>query len=282
MSDADRQKLFAEAFARLSALEGIGPTKDDIMDRLISPAEEDSNNPFGTQAPALVALFSGPSGTGKSTAAIASAHMLTGKHAVETANIVSVRATDLRSGQHGGAAQLGRIKAEQAVGGSLLIEDAGWLLEDDGYGGRGPAADFGTALLDVLRQHPQRVFVAMTASSKDASRLRNSTDVQKWLSKLTIREVSFEDLSDDTLVELLERRLEDAGWELEDDAAADQAFRLMREVRERAGGSFDNAESCRRVAEQLVELVRSEGEDEAVRRKVISREALQQMDNQLE
>lgn len=282
LSDADRQKLFSEALARLNALEGIRDTEADIMERLIQPAEDDRENPFGTQAPALVALFSGPSGTGKSTAAMAAAQMLTGKHAIETANIVTVRATDLRSGQYGGAAQLGRAKGEQAVGGTLLIEDAGWLLEDDGYGGRGPAEDFGAALLDVLRQNPQRIFLAMTAAPENAVRLKTSPDVQKWLSKLTVRDFYFDELSDDTLVELLEQRLEDAGWALEDDEAADQARRLMGEVRDRAGESFDNAESCRRVAEQLVELVRSDSEDDAVRRKVISRDAIKQMDDELE
>lgn len=282
LSDADRQKLYVDAFARLNSLEGIGDTQADIMERLIQPAEDDRENPFSTQAPAFVALFSGPSGTGKSTAAIATAQMLVGKHAVETANIVTVRATDLRSGQYGGAAQLGQTKADQAVGGTLLIEDAGWLLEDDGYGGRGPGEDFGSALLDVLKQHPQRIFVVMTAAPEDAARLKTAPDVQKWLSKLTLRDFRFDDLSDDTLVELLEQRLEDAGWALEDDEAADQARRLMAEVRDRAGKGFDNAESCRRVAEQLVELVRSEGEDDAVRRKVISRASVKQLDDELE
>ncbi len=282
LSDADRTKLFGEARVRLGALEGIEATEDEIMQRLVAPAEEDPDNPFGTKAPAMVALFSGPSGTGKSTAAVAAAQMLTGKKAIETANIVGVRATDLRSGQYGTAAQLGRGKAEQALGGTLLIENAGWLLADDGYGGPGPAEDFGAALLDVLIQHPQRIFIAMTASEQDAARLKRAPEVQRWLGKLTTREFRIDELPEDTLVELLERRLEDMGWALEDDNAADQARRLMLEVKDRAGANFDNAESCRRMAEQLVELVRSDGEDDAVRRKLVGREAIKQMDDQLE
>ncbi|WP_424830249.1 AAA family ATPase [Ruegeria sp.] len=282
LSDADRAKLFADARARLAALEGVEATEDDIMVRLIGPAEEDPENPFGTQSPALLALFAGPSGTGKTTAAVSAAQMLTGKGALETANIVTVRKTDLSSGQFGSAAQLARAKAEQAVGGALLIEDAGWLLADDGYGGPGPAEDFGQGLLDVLTQHPQRVFVAMTASTKDAASLQRASDVLRWLSKLTTRVFKFDDLPDDTLVELLEQRLEDVGWALEDDTAAGQARRLMAEIRDRAADNFDNAESCRRVAEQLVELVRGADDEEAYRRKIISRDVIRHMDDQLE
>ncbi len=280
LSDADRAKLFAEARARLGNLQGIERTEDDILERLISPAEDDPENPFGTKAPALVALFVGPSGTGKSTTAAITANMLTGKNAIETANIVTVRAVDLRAGQFGSAAQLARAKAEQAVGGTLLIEDAGWLLSDDGYGGPGPAADFGEGLLDVLLQYPQRVFIVMTASPVDAPRLQRAPDMARWLGKLTTRVFTFDDLADDVLLELLEQYLEDIGWALEDDDAASRARRLMGEVRDRAGDTFDNAESCRRMAEQLVEMAR--GDDEALSRKVISRDMVRQMDEQLE
>lgn len=281
LSDADRAKLFAQARATLASLEGIEPTESDIMERLIGPAEDDSDNPFGTQAPGLVTIFSGPRGVGKTTAATAAARMLAGKAAIETANIVTVRATDLRSGQYGSAAELARSKAEQAVGGTLLIEDAGWLLEGDGYGGPGPGQDFGQAMLDVMNQHPRRIFVALTGSPDIATRLQQAPDVARWLDKLTTRIFRFEDLSDDTLIELLEQRLEDTGWALEDDDAARQARRLMIEVRDRAGDGFDNAESCRRLAEQLVELVRSEGDDETVRQKVVGRDTIRAMDDRL-
>lgn len=282
LSEADRAKLFAEARARLGSLQGIESTEDDILERLIGPAMEEPDNPFGTKAPALVALFVGPSGTGKSTAARAAANMLTGKNAIETANVVTVRAVDLRTGQFGSAAQLARTKAEQAVGGTLLIEDAGWLLADDGFGGQGPAQDFGQGLLDVVLQNPQRIFVAMTASTEDAPRLQRAPEMARWLGKLTTRVFTFDDLGDDVLLDLLEQSLEDMGWALQDDNAATAARRLMGEVRDRAGATFDNAESCRRMAEQLVEVVRRDGADDELRRKVISRDMIKQMDEQLE
>lgn len=282
LSEADRAKLFAEARARLGSLQGIERIEDDILERLISPAIEEPDNPFGTKAPALVALFVGPSGTGKSTAARAAANMLAGKNAIETANVVTVRAVDLRSGQFGSAAQLARTKADQALGGTLLIEDAGWLLADDGFGGQGLAQDFGQGLLDVVLQHPQRIFVAMTASTEDAQRLQRAPEMARWLGKLTTRVFTFDDLGDDVLLDLLEQSLEDMGWALQDDNAATAARRLMGEVRDRAGATFDNAESCRRMAEQLVEVVRRDGADDELRRKVISRDMIKQMDEQLE
>ena len=282
LSDSDREKLFSEANARFSTLQGIEDTQEDVMDRLIAPAVDEPENPFGTQAPALVAVFAGPGGVGKTSVAIAAAQMLTGKNALETATVVTVRATDLRSGQFGSAAALGRAKAEQAVGGTLLIEDAAWLLDDDGYGGPGPASDFGQALLDVVTEHPQRIFIALTASAEVAAKLQRTADVSKWLSKLTTRVFGFSDLDDDVLVDLLEQRLGDAGWELESDQSVIQAKRLMNEVKDRAGMAFDNAESCRRVAEQLIEVVRSDANEELVRRRMIGRDAIRTLDDKLE
>lgn len=282
LSDEDRAKLFANAQAQLNTLEGIDGVKEDVMERLIAPVDDDPENPFATQAPALVAVFSGPRGVGKSTVARACAHLFVGRGAIETANIVSVRPSDLRSGQHGSVTSFAKSKAEQAIGGTLLLEDVGWLLQDDGYGGPGQGSDFGAALLDVLERHPRRCLVVMTASAYEAAKLMQMPDNANWLSKLTIRTIEFPNLEDQTLLELLEQRLDDAGWALSNDEAAQQARRLMSEVRDRAGDSFDNAESCRRVAERLIEVARAEGSEASLKERLVERDVVRALDDQLE
>ena len=281
LSDEDRQKLLIEAQTTLNGLMGLDAERDQINQRILDPADEDPDNPFATQAPALVAVFAGPPGTGKTTAAVATAQILAGKSVLETANIVTVRELDLRSGNFGSAANLAQTMARQAIDGTLLIENAGWLLANDPYGGPGPGGDFGEALLDVVNQHPQRILIMMTCTDEEAEKMGRTPTISRWLGKLTTRTVFFDDLADDTLLDLLETRLSDVGWALLDDDAAAGARRLMAGVRERAD-LFDNAESCRRVAETLVEAARNDGRDEDKTDRVIHGDIVRMVDDQIE
>ncbi len=280
LSDEDRQRLLVEAQATLNGLLGLDDVRDQIAQRLTDPVDEDPDNPFGTQAPALVAVFAGPSGVGKTTAAMATAQILAGKSALETANIVPVRELDLRSGEFSTPAALAQTKARQAIGGTLLLENAGWLLSNDPYGGPGPGGDFGQALLDVANQNPQKFFIAMTCSQEDAEKMGKTPSVSRWLSKLTARTVYFDDLEDNVLLDLLESRLSESGWALLDDTTAGAARRLMAGVRDRAD-SFDNAESCRRVAEVLIETARNDSDDEDRMDRVINAEIVRLVDDQI-
>lgn len=282
LGEADRRRLATEGMAQLNALIGIEDARDQILQRVIEPSSDDNANPFGVQAPALVVAFAGPQGVGKTTAAMATARILAGRGALGAGHVVAVREVDLRSGSHGSAAALATAKAQQAVGGMLLIEDAGWLMAADAYGGPGPGADFGQGLLDVIQRHPHRILVAMTLTSDEAAGLMQRPEIARWLSKLSLRSIHFDDLPDEALLELMETRLDAAGWELADDDAATAARRMLSDLRTRAGAGFDNAEACRRAAETLVEIARSEGDETARRDRLIGRTIVRIADDQLE
>jgi len=285
LSDEDRARLYESGSSTLRSMIGFADVEAEIHERFIKVAQANPDNPFATQSPAVIALFSGPRGVGKTTAACATAQMLAGCKALSTAKFVVLRNSDLRSGEYSGATDLATKKAEQAIDGALLLDDADWLLQSDPYGGaQGPGVDLGMAILDVARQHERKIFIVATMSSTGAEKLSRHEDHGRWLGKLTRRNIEFHAPDENTLLEVLQKQLSGAGWSLEDNAAESSAKRLLLEQAERAGDSFDNAEACRRTAESLVETARQEydSSDSALQQRIIKRNIVTIVDEELE
>jgi energy-coupling factor transporter ATP-binding protein EcfA2 len=281
LDDADRRKLYQAARESLAALFGNEDARDLIFQRILEPARANPDNPFASNAPAAIVFVAGPRGIGKTTTAQAIAQLLVGVGAIKTAKIVTVRSTDLRGGEFSSAIELSRAKAKAARGGTLLIDDAEWLLAPDPYGGQGsPGLDFGMTLVDVLRQAPGETVIICTLDALSLGRLKEDAEHARWLGKLARREIIFDDLDDQALIDILQLSLETMGWSLED-AATDATRRLLADMRDRKGTSFDNAEACRRTAEMLVEITNEEYPELADNR-VVSREVVRLADEEME
>lgn len=282
LDDKEREELYDSAQLELNALLGISDAKRDIDQKLVSPAQANPDNPFGTQSPALVVLFHGPRGNGKTTAALCTARSFVGLNVLESAKVITIKSTDLRGGQYGTATQLGLKKAEEAVDGTLLIDDADWLLADSPYGDdAGPGVDLGLALLEVAQRFPRRIFIALTMSTRAADRLKQDGEHARWLGKLTVRDIAFDNLDTDSLLSVLSGKLSAMGWRLEDAATENAVGRLLNELQDRRQEQFDNAEACRRVAERLVEISTDE-QDELAANRIVSRASVRLLDDQLE
>ena len=78
----------------------------------------------------------------------------------------------------------------------------------------------------------------------------------------------------------MQQSLDAMGWSIQEDAA-DAARRLLADMRDRKGDSFDNAEACRRTAEMLVEIT-SEEYPELTKNRVVSREVVRLADEEME
>jgi hypothetical protein len=255
LGEAERRELLEEGLSELRTVVGQEAALDTIETRIFEPARrstEDAPN-FGSRAPALLVLIAGPVGVGARTIARAIGKVLAGYGALRTGKLVDLRPRDVRSGvDHVEAVTR---KAEEAVGGMLLIEDADWFLNPDPYGGaKGPGLEAGSALLDVAEANPRAFVIVATLSEATLERLRNDPEHAKWIGRLGLRIVRLDPLDDDQLLGFLRREAEGMGYALSPDAER-SARLLLREYREVMGDGFDNAEACRRLAEQLATAV---------------------------
>ncbi|MEM9429170.1 MAG: hypothetical protein AAGA32_06700 [Pseudomonadota bacterium] len=244
----EREKLLAEAYERLDGLTGQAAAADLIETRVFEPirsAPEDGPA-FATRAPALAVILSGPRGVGLADAAFAVARGVAGLGALNRAHIAELRARDLR----GDATDAATKKAEEANGGTLYLPDADWLLAADPYGGASPGVEAGLAILDVAERRPHSFLIVATLPEGMEETLRANDDHRRWLDRLAVRSIRLEGLEDDMLVDVLAAELEALGCPLEEEGRR-PARALVREVREAQGAAFDNAEACRRLAEQL-------------------------------
>lgn len=282
LSDEDRLRLYEKGASSLRSLIGAEAVEAEIYERFVYVAKDNPDQPFATQAPAVLGIFAGPRGVGKTTTVNATAHLLAGCNALLTSKIVTLRDTDLRSGQYSSATALGTQKAKEAIDGALVLDDADWLVQEDAYGSAS-GVDLGIAILDVILQYKGRIWIALTISHQCLEKLLNDPGHNRWLGKLTIKTIRFEHFEEEVLSKVLEQHLSRSGWTLEDESTKQAALRLLKEKADRAGPSFDNAEACRRAAESLMEIATQEyTQEDALRsKKSISREIVTIVDEEL-
>lgn len=282
LDESERQALFEKAQQSLAALHGNDAAKEIITQRIVAPARENPENPFGSSAPATIIMIAGPRGVGKTTLAHTLANLLVGVGAIKTARIVTVRPTDLRTGEFASAIELARSKTKSARKGTLLIDDADWLLADDPYGAADtPGSDFGVTLVETASDTLDATLVVATMSVETLGRLKEDTQHSRWLGKLARREVVLQDLDDEGLLAVLKSELGSADWHIESEEAATTARRMLSDLRDRKTPNFDNAIACRRAAEKLVEITTEDLEEKA-RKRVIGREAIRIADEEME
>ena len=231
LSDEDRARLLNEARATLEEIVGQSEACDTIETRLFQPARASTGktSAFGTRAPAVIVAISGQRGLGADEIARAIAKGYAGHGALKRAHVVALHPHDIRAG----TSQVNKAvtsKAEEAIGGTLLLEDADWLLDPDPYGGStGPGVEAGLAILDVARRHHQSFLIVATFEDGGDNRLRNDSGHDRWLGRLTMHSVRLKPLDDDDLLVVLRRELEAIGCPLDPDA--DRSARaLLREV----------------------------------------------------
>ena len=283
LNSAERHELLISAKNTLASMLGNEAARAQLNLRILASAEENPRNPFGTNAPATIIFIAGPRGVGKTTLARVIANLLTGLSATKTAKIVTVRPTDLRTGEFGSAIELARSKARSARAGTLLLDDADWLLTSDpSYGTADtPGRDFGLTLVEAVSEFPREVLIVATISSEAFGRLKEDAQHLRWLGKLARRDIILEDLGDDALVKILDGELASAGWQFENQEARQAARRMLSDLRDRKAPHFDNAIACRRAAEALVDIT-SEEFDVKAKQKTVGRDAIRRAGEELE
>ena len=284
LSPEERDRLFQDGNTLLDGLSGAEAIRSSILQRFIEPAQSNPENPFATQSPMVCAIYEGPRGVGKSTAARATALMMAGCNALDTARMVVIKESDLRSGVYRSAIDLGTKKAIDALNGTLLIDDADWLVPSDNQNRTAGSAgsDVGMAILDIAAQNPKMLFLILTMSSEAAARLRSDSSHLRWLGKLTSREIKFDRLGPDILLDITQQQLATAGWKLDSESTKASLRRLLTEHSDRANNEFDNAEACRRIAEQLIETATNELDETSLQNRSIDTGIIRLVDEEME
>jgi hypothetical protein len=278
LSDEERRRLSERATGTFSeVLVGVDDAIATIDESLLDVARSaqqrgEAGFGFGTTAPALVIILAGPHGVGKTVAATAIAELYVGAGILKTEKIVALRERDVDSGFGRTDTRTVLKLAESAVDGTLLVDNADWLVGADS------AAEAGLAILEVAQTNPQRLLVILTTSDAVERKLRNDSRHGRWLNKLTVRTITFKPLDEPTLFELLKRNLDSRQLRL-DDMAEKPAVGLIREMRDAMGTDFDNAVACRRLADDLAAVALSGGPDDTDPG-IVTREDVRQVQEQ--
>ncbi len=204
---------------------------------------------FGTNAPAVVLVFYGPRGTGKSRLARVSAQLLYGVGAVKRPDIVDL--------SHDGVLSYGTLDSkaiaetlQRALDATLLLDDCDWLLDETPDG---RASHLGVQILSQItafaERNPGRLLIICVASESAGKHLATDTALRLWRGKVDLRGIPFAHIGDDTLSLNFERFLAQKRIRLTPDATK-QTKRIFAAWRNSDGKDFRNLHAVRELSDK--------------------------------
>lgn len=247
---AERERLLTGVQAALGELQGVDRAKEQL-NQLVEKVKAQRNrgaSGFGTDAPGVVILITGPRGVGKTSLARQLGPLFCGLGAIPSPNTVEAGPAELSPRLGGSVVERVRALAGRALDAVLLLDDMDWMVTGDASGLAG--ADLGPTLTAVALANPGRLLVAMTMSRGAADRVQKDPERGAWLRKLLDRRIDFDPLPPEVLADLLKVQVERRHHRLLP-AAEQRAVRLLKRMAGEA--DFDNATAVRRLADDLMQ-----------------------------
>lgn len=198
---------------RIASLVGLSDLKDELkqIEALLSMQKRRREAGYKVLPVELHAVFSGNSGTGKTTVAQLYADVLRQCGYLKRGHLKVVSRADLVSGYVGQTAQKTRDAIRDALGGVLFIDEA--------YALNGGANDFGKeaidTLVDEMTKHQDNLVVVLAGYEQQMNALLASNPGLKSRFK---RSFHFPNYSPDELIQIIEGYAARFGYELTEDA----------------------------------------------------------------
>ncbi|MFL6122956.1 AAA family ATPase, partial [Actinophytocola sp.] len=172
-------------------------------------------------APRRHVVFTGASGTGKTTVARILGRLLAAADALPAGHLVTVDAADLVAGQSGDVSKAVHRVVERAFGGVLCVEDAQALLTNSSDDWRPREAT--SALLAALQAHSAELVVVLTGTDAGVNGLlRSEPDLAAHFGKV----LRFPNLAAEEFVRVFEVKAAAAGF-VPHDGVVERVRRLL-------------------------------------------------------
>jgi SpoVK/Ycf46/Vps4 family AAA+-type ATPase len=210
-------------------------------------------------ASTLHMVFSGNPGTGKTTVARIVAELLTSMGLLRKGHLVEADRAALVAGYSGQTALKTRQVVEQAMGGVLFVDEAYALVSDDGKDAFGHEAL--DTLIKLIEDRRQDLVVILAGYPEEMNRLIASNPGVR--SRFPVQ-VTFEDYSEEELMQIAEKMLLDDVLILSHSATQALQKVLQRLIRTGGGGRENgNGRAVRNLLESAKRkmAVRLQGED---------------------
>lgn len=196
--------------------------------------------------------FAGRPGTGKSQVARLFHEILTGA-GLSNGRFVTARRQDLIGQYVGHTAPKIHQLFQDAAGGVLFIDEAGYLLQDDVF-----THEAVVELVRYMEEQPETTVIFATYPEQ----MKEVLALDPGFSSRVRRVIRFPDYTDGELKKILAQMVEKSGYRLSS-AAAGAASACLTALRRHKGESFANAREARRLTESAIEhyALRLYGED---------------------
>ena len=224
---------------------GLAPVKQRIRETAALLVVERARQTFGlaTEAPTLHMSFTGNPGTGKTTVAMRMADILHRLGYSRRGHLVSVTRDDLVGQYIGHTAPKTKEIIKKAMGGVLFIDEAYYLYRPENERDYGQEAI--EILLQVMENNRDDLVVILAGYADRMARFFESNP--GFRSRIT-HHIDFPDYSDDELMLIAERMLDQQNFRFDDAARA--AFAQYIPLR-RMQPHFANARSIRNALDRM-------------------------------
>ena len=243
-SAPDKDDIMAE-LNQLIGLDTIKQTISNMVDKLvIQPVREKLGQPIATSS--LNLIFSGNTGTGKTTVAELMGKILKGLGRLREGEVVEVRAKDLIAEYLGQTAVKTEEVCKRALDNILFIDEAYELIPG---GQNNYAKDVIGVLMSYIDNYPNRLVVIAAGYPDEMDAFIRSNP--GLVSRFSL--IDFPDYSNDELLEILELKVSKQKTQLPDATKqrAKAYFETERDKSNRTREPFLNA----RLVDQLLEIM---------------------------